>query len=67
MRHFFLFFLILTACFKGSGMHEIYVSTNGADVNEGTRSSPVQTLNRAAEMAAEFHGGVPVKVDEGVY
>ena len=48
-------------------MHEIYVSTNGADVNEGTRSSPVLTLHRAAEMAAEFHGGVTVKVDEGVY
>lgn len=67
MKNLFLPILALAACFRVSGMHEIYVSTDGADANEGTRSKPVLTLHRAAEMAAEIQGEVAVMVDEGIY
>jgi hypothetical protein len=48
---------------------EIYVSTEGNDAGAGTRSNPVRSLERAAELARESAGqeAVTVFLSEGTY
>ena len=43
---------------------ELHVSVNGSDANDGTRSAPVRTIQRAANLAQP---GDTITVREGVY
>lgn len=49
--------------------YEIYVSPGGNDSSSGERSNPVASLNRAAELARDKTGKVPVTIylSSGVY
>jgi len=51
---------LLPAC--NSRQIEIYVSPNGLDADPGSKSAPVKSLQRAAELAGEKAGRVPVTI-----
>ena len=64
---------VLSSCFlpgmtthaqKMSVCREIHVSSMGADMNNGTLSSPLRTIQAAAELAKP---GDVITVHEGVY
>jgi hypothetical protein len=58
---------LLVGC--GKGKLEIFVSPNGDDAAKGSRQAPLQSLQRAAELAAGKAGQVPVNIylDGGTY
>lgn len=58
---------IFTACQQKAT--EIYVSPNGNDSANGEKVTPVQTLEKAAELAKHFAGksAVNIRVEDGVY
>ncbi|MEA3460591.1 MAG: right-handed parallel beta-helix repeat-containing protein [Bacteroidota bacterium] len=55
-----LVYILLTGC--GSQSIEIYVSPDGNDAAQGGKSTPVSSLQRAAELAGEKAGQVPVTI-----
>ena len=55
---------ITTHAQKMSACREIHVSFMGSDVNNGTLSSPLKTIQAAAELAKP---GDVITVHEGVY
>ena len=59
--------MLLMSC--GAQSIEIYVSPHGNDAAAGTLSAPLKSLYRAAELASEHAGQVPVtiKLSGGVY
>ena len=57
--------ILLTALATQTAMpREFHVSINGDDTNAGTRSAPLRTIQRAADLAQP---GDVVTVHEGVY
>ena len=48
-------------------MHKIYVSNSGNDKNDGSKSSPFLTLNKALDYARNFCENVEVIIENGRY
>lgn len=50
---------------------ELYVSTNGSDDNDGSKASPLKTIKKAkekaAELSADMTGDIIINIEPGMY
>jgi hypothetical protein len=68
MGKLYVIVILLFIIVEGIGAKEIFISTNGSDLNPGTRKQPLKTLGKVMEMISiSNEKGIIVWLDGGFY